>query len=365
MRKLLIFIVAVAFFACSQQQEGFKINVNIDGAEGKVLLEKRGETNWIAVDTADIVDGTAVLEGEVDYPQDYYISMVGQPRNKTVVFVENTDITVTGKIDSLRSVDVTGSETHNEFESLNKPITDVSQEYMQLYQQAQQAVAGGDTVKAEELMEEVNDMYMSTVEMQKEFVKDNPGSYVSPYLLGNIQNRLDVLQLDSLVSALETNIDTLQRIQAIKERIESLKKVAVGQTAPDFTMNDPEGNPVTFSDIYAQNELTLLDFWAGWCGPCRQENPNVVAVYNEFKDDGFTVFGVSLDREREGWLRAIEEDNLTWTHVSDLQYWNNAAARMYEVSGIPASFLVDNSGKIVAKNKRGDELRETVKEELN
>jgi peroxiredoxin len=151
----------------------------------------------------------------------------------------------------------------------------------------------------------------------------------------------------------------------LKERIEKLKTVAVGQVAPDFTMNDSDGNPVKFSDIYKQNEYTLLDFWAAWCGPCRQENPNIVAVYNDYKDKGFSVFGVSLDRDRDAWLKAIDDDNLTWPHVSDLAYWNNSAAQLYAVNSIPSSLIVDKNGKIIAKNKRDEELRETVSELLD
>ena len=163
---------------------------------------------------------------------------------------------------------------------------------------------------------------------------------------------------------LDPKLDSIPSIIDLKVKIEKLKTVAIGQIAPDFTQNDPEGNPVKFSDIYSKNELTLLDFWAAWCGPCRGENPNVVAVYNDYKDKGFTVFGVSLDREKDAWLKAIEDDGLTWTHVSDLSYWQNAAAQLYAVSSIPHSLLVDKTGKIIAKDKREDELRKAVSEFL-
>ncbi len=363
MKKILILIAAVVLFACNKQ-EGFKINVNLDGAEGKVLLEKRGDSQFVAVDTAAFENGAAVLQGKTDYPQAYYISILGQ-RPKTIIFVENSDITVTGKADSLQNIKVAGSETHDQYKELVDQITGISEEYMALYQQAQQSAAAGDTANAKQLMEKVNELYESTNTIQENFVRNHPASYVTPYILENIQHGMEVEKLDSLVTMLDPRIDSLKSIQSVKEQITKLKKVSVGQTAPDFTMNDPEGNPVKFSDVYSQNELTLIDFWAGWCGPCRQENPNVVAVYNDFKDDGFSVFGVSLDRTKADWLQAIDDDNLTWTHVSDLSYWNNAAAQLYAVRSIPSNMLVDKNGKIVAKNKRGEELRKTVSQLLN
>ncbi|WP_297091623.1 TlpA disulfide reductase family protein [uncultured Draconibacterium sp.] len=363
MRKLLFVILSVALFACSQQK-GYKINVNLEGAEGKIILEQRAEGQWAGIDTADIVDGVAVLEGEVAFPDMYYLSVNGQ-RAKTIVFVENANMTVSGKADSIFAAEVTGSATHDEFNTINKEIQKISEEYMGLYQEARTAGAAGDTAKANELMEQVEALYKSTNTLQEDFVKNNPASYVTPFFLSRIQYEKDEAELEAMVAALDPKLDEVPAIIDLKAKIEQLKKVAIGQTAPDFTQNDQDGNPVKFSDVYSKNELTLLDFWASWCGPCRAENPNVVATYEQYKDQGFSVFGVSLDRDKDAWLKAIEDDGLTWGHVSDLAYWNNAAAKIYAVSSIPSSLLIDKNGKIVAKNKRGEELGQAVADFLN
>lgn len=360
MKKVLFLLSAVLLFACSKQ-EGFKIKVNLDGAEGKILLEERADGAWVSIDTADVVDGTAVLEGTVPYPGPYYLSIVGQ-RPKTILFVENAEMTVTGKADSLFNIQVSGSVTHDEFKAIDNKIKEVSERYMKIYQEARAAGAAGDTAKADSLMDEVEKLYESTITMQEDFVKEKTASYVTPYFLARIQYGKEAEELEEIVNALDPKIQEVKAIQEIKDRIEKLKRVAVGQIAPDFTQNDSEGNSIRFSDIYKKNELTLLDFWASWCGPCRGENPNVVAVYNEFKDKGFSVLGVSLDRDKAAWLKAIDDDRLTWDHVSDLAYWSNAAAQLYAVSSIPHSLLVDKTGKIIAKNKRGDDLRQAVAE---
>ena len=364
MKKFFVLLLMVAFFACTQKQKGFEIKVDLKGAEGQVLLEKRGESQWVPVDTAEIINGVAVLKGQVDVPEDHYLSVLGQ-RGKTIVFVENKDMSVQGNIDSLEQVVITGSETHDEYMKVNDKIREIGEQYMELYHQAREAASSGDTTKATQLMQQVEEMYESANTMQEDFVRNNPASFATPYFLSRVQHGLDVEELDELVSNLDPQLNMVPTIVQLKKRLEKLRTVAVGQIAPDFTMNDPDGNPVKFSEVYAQNEYTLLDFWAAWCGPCRAENPNIVAVFNEYKDKGFSVFGVSLDREKDAWLKAIEDDSLTWLHVSDLAYWKNAAAQLYAVNSIPSSLIVDKNGKIVAKNKRGEELRQTVSELLD
>jgi peroxiredoxin len=166
-----------------------------------------------------------------------------------------------------------------------------------------------------------------------------------------------------MINQLDTAIAALPQIRSLRADVAVMKTVSVGQKAPDFTMNDTNGNPVTLSSKVGSG-LLLVDFWAGWCGPCRRENPNIVKLYNDFHKKGFDVFGVSLDQTKESWVKAIADDKLTWTHVSDLQYWNNSAAKQYGIKAIPANFLLDKNGIIIGRNLMGEALYNKVNEVL-
>jgi peroxiredoxin len=193
-----------------------------------------------------------------------------------------------------------------------------------------------------------------------EFIREHPSSLVSAYVFYRFFSyRLTSGEIRANIALLDTSLLQTQYVKTLQELAVTLETVEIGKPAPDFTLTATDGSEVKLSDKLGKGYV-LLDFWAAWCGPCRHENPNVVRVFNKYKDSGFDVFGVSLDRDREAWIKAIAKDSLAWTNVSDLRYWESAPAKIYGVRAIPSNFLIDKSGVIVAKNLRGKELDEFI-----
>jgi peroxiredoxin len=362
MKNALLIAFIFGLFACSQTP-AYKVNVKLDSAEGTAYLSQRIKGDWINLDSAVIDNGTCQFNGVVKNPEIYYLS-VSTKKEKLPFFLENSVISISGKVDSMTIATVTGSAVHNEYQNLQDKLDELDKQGMAFFEQSKVAEKSGEKAKADSLMTLAENVFDSIDNQQKDYIKANPASWISPYLLSRVYYGMEADELDGYLSGFDTALDSVATIVSMKERVAKLKIVAIGQIAPDFTMNDETGNPVKLSDIYSKNEYTLIDFWASWCGPCRRENPNVVATYNNFKSKGFGVFGVSLDADKEKWLQAVADDQLTWPHVSDLKGWKNEAAAMYSVNSIPANLLVDKTGKIIERNLREEKLPETIAELL-
>jgi peroxiredoxin len=272
-------------------------------------------------------------------------------------------MSVTGKIDSLFDAVITGSKTQDEYKGYQNADKVIGEKYGVLYKDYQTAKEAADTAKQNALEKQMTALENESTKQQKDFIKANPGSYFTPLLISQNSYDQSAEELEASLNALDTNVAKVQVIKDLKEQVKTMKLVAIGQKAPDFTMNDPEGKPVALSSLIGA-KLFLIDFWASWCGPCRQENPNVVKVYTEYHKKGFDILGVSLDRTKDDWVKGIADDKLVWSHVSDLQYWNNAAAKMYAVRAIPSNVLLDETGTIIGRNLRGEDLAKKVAEVL-
>jgi peroxiredoxin len=196
----------------------------------------------------------------------------------------------------------------------------------------------------------------------EKFIKNNPNNYFSLYVLGALGPSPDFIELDALYTGLGQQLKDTEVGKILRHQIDALKPTSVGAIAPDFTQNDVNDNPVSLSSF--RGKYVLIDFWASWCGPCRQENPNVVKAYNQYKNKNFTIIGVSLDKPngKADWIAAIKSDGLAWTQVSDLNEWSNAVALLYSVQSIPHNFLIDPTGKIIAKDLRGSDLNNKLAE---
>ena len=315
-----------AFSSCTEEKKGYVIDGQVtDVKEGMMYLKKYVDKTFVDVDSAAIVDGKFKFEGVAKEALAHGLTTRKASNRPQVFFLDN---------DAMK---VTLNESGKELTIEGSPA---------------------------------NDIFMRNVKVTRSkgysldsLLAAHPASPVAAYfVVKDFAYKLDLEGMKSVRAKLDASLNGTEYVNQIESMIARMEKVQVGSVAPDFTLPDVDGNPVSLSSF--RGKYVLVDFWAAWCPDCRKENPNIVAAWEKYKDKNFAVLGVSLDRTREQWLAAIEKDKLAWTQVSDLKYWNSEAAVLYCIRWIPMSFLIDPEGKIVAIGLEGEELHNKLEELL-
>jgi peroxiredoxin len=329
---------------------------------GLILLEE-----FVLQSNSYLVYDTIPLNQNNTFSREIYLSNPGFFRlnffNKQfiTVILDEDDIHVAADGGSQNGISqITGSSDVEKLREIATLVEEYRQLESELNQEYAQAVAVNDSEKAQKLTGEYMLLQGEKTEMIKQEIERMGISLATVQALSLINKDEEFEFFDNVVSKLIQKYPNVPFVQNLANEVERLRAVAIGQMAPEISLPTPEGGIFKLSSL--RGDYVLIDFWAEWCKPCRMENPNVLRAYNRFKDQGFKILGVSLDRSRDKWLKGIAEDGLPWNHVSDLNYFNSEAARAYNVSAIPFSVLLDPEGKIIAKNLRGNDLHTKLEE---
>jgi peroxiredoxin len=333
------------------------VSANIKGLKDKqVKVGYRAGTEY-KTDSVKVANGKFTWTAKMAEPQQVYLMFANM---YYPFFAQSGNINITGIADSTQSFKVTGSKIQQESEAYESSIKDLSDQEGPLYEKY-----GKGTKEEQSALEaKLEEIRLKKRGKADQYIAAHPASFFSLNLVSQRASYgSDYSEVKKVYDQLDKTAQATGQGKALAERLDILKRSAIGTDLIDFTQNDTTGTPVRFASF--KGKYVLVDFWASWCGPCRGENPNVLKAYNQYKDKNFTVVGISLDEKGDKWKKAIVEDNMPWAELSDLKGWKNEVSTYYGIQGIPSNLLVDPTGKIVARDLRGEALHKKLGELLN
>ncbi|MEM9687138.1 MAG: TlpA disulfide reductase family protein [Bacteroidota bacterium] len=361
MKKTGILIaVLIGLYACKNSNQ-FKVVATVSGVETdrKVFVRSLNDNNQlVTIDTLDIKGGTFVYEGTAALPNIHYFA-IQNIRGRIPVVIEPGTIRITAHKDSLNVAVVTGTPSNVEFGKITENFKTIVKKMGELRKEMISANRAKDSVAIAKIKDGYRTIQEETLAFQKKFIEENPQSYVSAMLLkqllfSNAQG-ISIEEIQRLYDKLLKSVKATKEAVEVDTQLRKIATTAIGAVAPGFSGSDPEGNTLTLEDL--KGKATVIHFWESRCKPCRVQNLNLEALYSKYHDQGLAIIGVSFDRKAEQWKKAIAEDKLNWNHISNLKHFAfDSIAQTYTIKKLPAIFILDAEGKIVAKNLDGEAL---------